>query len=382
MSKEEMKMQMKRLVAIVVVLLMVVALAACGGGGTTSDAPSNADTGTSSSSNDTATSGGGAKYKIGLSNGYLGNDWRQIMIKVAEVFAEKEPFKSDVEFSIVNTDNTPEAQTQAIDAMIEQGYDAIIIDVSSGEALKPVAQRALDKGIVVVAISAPIEHPDIYYVEIDMAAMSTAWAKYLVEQLEPGAKIAVDTGLPGMTVGTGIYDAAMAVFEANDIQVVAEFAGEWADGKGQTEIASVLAANPVLDGLFSQVYGDTIANAFKQAGRDLIPSSAFITNSGMGTALDLNMSIIIGNNCPGVAAMGLDIAYQALEGKNPQKINSFISDCFVNKKDVGLNLGVPLQAIEEGVNYFPDFPPAFNWPVLPSDYPIQVTAQEIFNYQQ
>ena len=377
-------MQMKKVLAIALVLVLVLALAACtGNGGTTEETPSNVDAGaTTDSGSDTAPAPSAEKYKIGLSNGYLGNDWRQIMIKVAEVFAEMEPFKSEVDFSIVNTDNTPEAQTQAIDAMIEQGYDAIIIDVSSGDALKPVAQRALDKGIVVVAISAPIDHQDVYYVEIDMAAMSTGWARYLVEQLEPGSKIAVDTGLPGMTIGTGIYDAAMAVFDNNDIQVVAEFAGEWADGKGQTEIASVLAANPALDGLFSQVYGDTIFNAFKQAGRDLIPSSAFITNSGMGTALENDMSIIIGNNCPGIAAMGLDIAYQALEGKNPQKINSFVSDCFVNQKDVGLDLGVPLQAIEEGVNYFPDFPPAFNWPVLPSAYPIQVTPEQVFNYQQ
>ena len=381
-------MQMKRVVAIALVFLMIVVLAGCGGGdgGAPADT-SGADTGTEASGGDTAapaadSGANGAKYKIGLSNGYLGNDWRQIMIKTAEVFSEKEPFASEVEFSIVNTDNTPEAQTQAIDAMIEQGYDAIIIDVSSGDALKPVAQRALDKGIVVVAISAPIDHPDVYYVEIDMAAMSGAWARYLVSKLEPGAKIAVDTGLPGMTIGTGIYDTAMAVFDANDIQVVAEFAGEWADGKGQTEIASVLAANPELDGLFSQVYADTIFNAFKQAGRDLIPSSAFVTMGGFKAALENDMDIIIGNNCPGVAAMGLDIAYQALEGKNPEKFNSFVSDCFVNEKDAGLDLGVPLQAIAEGVNYFPDFPPAVDWPVLPSAYPIQVDPEEIIDYQQ
>ena len=64
------------------------ALTACGG----SAASSSAAAGSGS-----AASAAGGKYKIALSNAFMGNDWRQIMIKCAEVAATKE-YRRDTMF--------------------------------------------------------------------------------------------------------------------------------------------------------------------------------------------------------------------------------------------------------------------------------------------
>lgn len=121
-------------------------LTACGGGSSASTS--------AVASGSTAAAGG--KYKIALSNAFMGNDWRQIMIKCAEVAATKEPYASKLDLTIINSENSAEAQSAAIDAMVEQGYNAILVDASSSSALLPSIKRAQDAGIVVVSFDSVV----------------------------------------------------------------------------------------------------------------------------------------------------------------------------------------------------------------------------------
>lgn len=73
----------------------------------------------------------GKKYKIALSNSYMGNDWRQQMERIVEYTAEQEPYKSRCELKIVNCENSPEDQAASIDALVKEGYDAILVDPAS-----------------------------------------------------------------------------------------------------------------------------------------------------------------------------------------------------------------------------------------------------------
>ena len=73
----------------------------------------------------------GKKYKIALSNSYMGNDWRQQMEAIAEYVASQEPYASRCELTIVNSENDAESQSASIDAMAAQGYDCILVDPAS-----------------------------------------------------------------------------------------------------------------------------------------------------------------------------------------------------------------------------------------------------------
>lgn len=379
---------MKKLIALVVVLLLAATcFAGCGAStGTQASASSGSAAPSVEAAASTAAdavpseSTAGEKYKIALSNAYMGNDWRQEMIKVTQVVAGKDPYASKVELTIVNVDNTPEAQSASIDDMVQQGYDAILVDASSAAALKPAIQRALDKDIVVVSFDSTVDMDGVYKVETDLVALSSGWANFLVKQLPKGAKIAVDTGLPGSTNGNVVYETAMKIFEDAGLDVVAQFAGEWSDGVGQQQLSSVLAANPDLQGIFSQVYGETIQAAFEQAGRELIPCTAYNTNAGLLAALDNNMPIIIGNNIPGLGAVAMDVAVKVLEGQKVDQATEVIPDMFVN--DTSVDVGYPTTKIEENVNCFRDLPGAFDWPVLPGEFGLTVTPEEVSNYKQ
>ena len=311
----------------------------------------------------------GEKYKIGVSNAYMGNDWRQLMIKCLEVAAEKDAYKDKIELTIVNSENTAEAQSSAIDAMVEQDYDAIIIDASSASALIPAVWRAMDKGIVVGSFDSIIDEDGVYTVQTDFIAMVEAWATYLCEKCGDGAKIAVDTGMPGSTNGNTIYEAAIAVFEEHNMDIVAEFASQYADGICQEQLASVLAANPDLDGIFSQAYIESCYAALTNAGMDLIPVAGFDTNLGMLTALDHDMEAIIGNNCPGLGVICMDVVLRVLEGEEVEEDTYVTPGIFVTEKDADINVGVlSSTVIERGVNCWDDVADGMDWPAFPDDF--------------
>ena len=348
------------------------ALTACGG----SAASSSAAAGSGS-----AASAAGGKYKIALSNAFMGNDWRQIMIKCAEVAATKEPYASKLDLTIINSENSAEAQSAAIDAMVEQGYNAILVDASSSSALLPSVKRAQDAGITVVSFDSIISADGVYTVQTDFISMVEAWAKYLCSKCGEGAKIAVDTGMPGSTNGNTIYEAAMSVFEASNMNVVSEFASQYADGVCQEQLASVLAANPDLDGIFCQAYVESCYSALTQAGMKMIPISAFDTNLGMKTMLNNDLDAIIGNNCPGLSVIALDVAVRVLDGETVEQDTLVTPGIFVNEKDADIDVGLPSTVVKMGENVWEDVPDGMDWPALPADFDsITLTIDEISNY--
>ncbi len=44
--------------------------------------------------------------------------------------------------------------------------------------------------------------------------------------------------------------------------------------------------------------------------------------------------------------------------------------------DTSIDVGVPVEKIALGVNALRDMPYGFDWPVLPKDFPVQLTAKE------
>jgi ribose transport system substrate-binding protein len=327
--------------------------------------------------------GGPKKYKIGLSNSYMGNDWRQEMLKTIQVAATKSPYKEEVDLTIVNSENTPEAQTAAIDVMIEQGYDAIIIDASSPTSLNPVIDRALAAGIVVVSFDNVVNHPKVPGVFTDQVSTGIGWAKFIAAQLKPGDEVAIDTGLPGSTIGNTVYESAKKVFDEAGIKIVAEFASEWSDGVGQQQIASVLAANPGLDGLLCQAFGETIDAAFTQAGRQIVPCTGYHTNAGQLSALNKKMPFISANNPPGNSVYAMDVALRILKGETVPHEIVVVPEFFTISEYKNINIGYKVTTIEKGVTAFDNVPGALAWPAMPPEFTrIKLDINEVANFKQ
>src|SRR5512147_1671282 len=124
-----------------------------------------------------------SKKKIALSNNYAGNSWRQSMLKswdkvtkkaVADgVVAEATPFTT--------SENQVTEQAAQIQNLILQGYDAIVINSASPDALNGAVKEACDAGIIVVSFDGIVTEPCAYRVVVDFKAMG-------LEEVEQMAK--------------------------------------------------------------------------------------------------------------------------------------------------------------------------------------------------
>ena len=104
---------------------------------------------------------GTADKKIALSNNYAGNSWRQSMLKswdkvtkqaVADgIVAAADPFTT--------SENQVTEQAAQIQNLILQGYNAIVINAASPDALNGVVKQACDAGIIVVSFDGIVTEP-------------------------------------------------------------------------------------------------------------------------------------------------------------------------------------------------------------------------------
>lgn len=328
----------------------------------------------------------GDVFKIGLSNAYMGNDWRQIMCSVAEWTAQQEPFASNIDFKIVQSENSAEAQIAAIQSMIDSGYDAILIDPSSTSALTNVIQEAQNAGIVVVVFDQGVDYEDVYKISTDYILRAEAGAEYIVEMLgEEGGNVIMDEGLEGASQGTEEYEAAKAVFEeAGNINIVATYQSQYEQGSTYTGVSSALTAADTIDAVWTQGPMSGVIDAFTDAGKEV----PVIVGGGYGVYNGDALNMLEGgydgmvwlSGMPGMSAIAIYEAYCILCGQDVEK-NNVLNDlylCSNNADTVSSIKDITILPIEEGTNCWEDQEDSFGWPVVPSDFCLQPTIEDIF----
>src|ERR1700749_891295 len=75
------------------------------------------------------------KFKIALSNSYIGNKWRIEMENVFKAALDMEPFKSEVDGTWFNSGNDVSKQSQQLSNLIAERVDAILINAASPTGL-------------------------------------------------------------------------------------------------------------------------------------------------------------------------------------------------------------------------------------------------------
>ncbi|MDD5017490.1 MAG: substrate-binding domain-containing protein [Eubacteriales bacterium] len=364
---------MKKGVIIIFALMLLVSLLASCAESTTSQSTEASEgpeeTGTTDTSSATETT---IKWRVALSNSYVGNDWRQNMQKVATYVAGSDVWKDRVTLDIINCENTAEAQSASIDALILEEYDAILIDAASATALNPALQRALDAGIVVVSFDQVVEMDGVVKYGISYDKLAAELAKYLVEAIGGEGNIVVDRGLAGASGSVPLYDAAMAVFDQYpEIVVVAEFDSNFAEGDTLTGMQAALAANPKIDAVYTQGYVAPVIQALQEAGHEMVPIAGWNYNGSVMALAENDCDGVIACCGTGYGADALALAVQMLEGKDDYPTGAtekIEANWYLAVMDMdtaaNANLSVNYEMIEEDVNWWSDMPPGFQPPDL------------------
>ena len=267
--------------------------------------------------------------KIALSNNYAGNSWRQSMLKswdkvtkqaVADgVVAAADPFTT--------SENQVTEQAAQIQNLILQGYNAIVINAASPDALNGVVKQACDANIVVVSFDGIVTEPCAYRIAVDFAKMGEVQVDYLAKKMPGGGNLLEIRGLAGVFVDDEISKGIhRGVAKYPQFKIVGSVHGDWAQEVAQKAVAGILPSLPEVAAVVTQGgdgYG--AAQAFKAAGR---PTPTIIMGNRQDEIQwwkeqkDANgyetMSVSI---APGVSTLAFWVAQMILDGKKvPQDL--------------------------------------------------------------
>src|SRR6478609_696213 len=209
--------------------------------------------------------------KIALSNNYAGNSWRQAMLKSWDkvtkqavtdgVVAAADPFTT--------SENQVTEQAAQIQNLILQGYNAIVINAASPDALNGAVKQACDAGIVVVSFDGIVTEPCAYRVVIDFKDMGRQEVEQMAKFQPKGGNLLEIRGLAGTSIDDAIHAGILEGVKAHpEFKIVSSVTGDWDQTTAQKAVATVLPSLPDIVGVVDQGgdgYG--AAQAFASAGK-------------------------------------------------------------------------------------------------------------------
>ncbi|MBD3678775.1 MAG: ABC transporter substrate-binding protein [Rhodobacteraceae bacterium] len=266
--------------------------------------------------------------RIALSNNYAGNSWRQAMLgswdkvtsaAVADGVVAEAP-------AFTTAENQVTEQAAQIQNMILEGYDAIVINAASPDALNGAVKQACDAGIVVVSFDGIVTEPCAYRIAVDFKAMGRLEVDYLATRLNGGNLLEI-RGLAGVFVddeiSAGIHEGVAA---HSQFKIVGSVHGDWAQDVAQKAVAGILPSLPEVAGVVTQGgdgYG--AAQAFAAAGRPtplIVMGNRYDELQWWKEQKDANgYETISVSIAPGVSTLAFWVAQMVLDGKDvPQDL--------------------------------------------------------------
>ncbi len=271
-------------------------------------------------SGDAGDAGGDGPWTIGLSNAFIGSEYRtQMVADVEDVFAEYKEEGLVDELVLENADTDTNGQIQQIRNLINKGVDAIVVDPSSETALNEVFKEATDRGIIVLAVDQAVTEPSVTNVVIDQGEWARPSSEWLAAQVGEGGKIVVVNGISGHPANEVRWEVASSVFEAAGVEVLTVADGGWDQATGQQVMSSLLATYPDIDGVWTQ---DGMAEGIFRAvqAADKLDDIA-ISGEARGGFMRLwsetegfeSIGVV---NPPGTAGTAVHVAIALLQGKS------------------------------------------------------------------
>ncbi|SIQ78048.1 MULTISPECIES: sugar ABC transporter substrate-binding protein [Acidiphilium] len=264
------------------------------------------------------------KFKIALSNSYIGNEWRIEMVNLFKAALEMEPYKSQVEGSYFNSGNNVSQESQQISGMIAERVDAILVDAASPTGLNGIIQQAHARGILVISFDNVVTTPAAIKVNTDQFKFGETLATWVAKKIGGQGNVIMVTGVAGTTVNEQRNKGAESVWQKHPgIKIVNRYAGDWDSATAEKNTAAILPSLPKIDGIWCQGGTDGVLKAFIAAKRTPLPPTAGEAENGfrkfmlgyMGQKVD---GLSIGQP-PYLVLVALELARRILNKTYPRR---------------------------------------------------------------
>lgn len=272
-----------------------------------------------------------APFTIGLSNNFVGSEWRTQMIQNMQDL-NKDLMGSGLTKDLVieSADTDAQGQIQQVQNLINKGVNGIIINPGDVKALNPTLEDAVAQGIPVIAVDQAICAKGVINVVIDQKEWAKISAKWLAEQLGGKGNIVLIEGFVGHPANEArMAGVAEVLADYPDIKVVGRDTGKWDQATGQQVMSNFLASIPQIDGVWTQ---DGMATGVLTAIQTANPAKwPIVSGEARASYLQLWNEVLKDHpdfksigvvNPPGVGASGLRVMVNLLQGKqiDPSKL--------------------------------------------------------------
>jgi ribose transport system substrate-binding protein len=293
-----------------------------------------------------------AKFVLGVSNTLVGNGWREEMICSVKAQAAASGKVSAVK--VANRNGGPAEQSADLRTLISGGVNAIIVNPASSTALNSVIAQAAARGVKVVSVDQRVTAPQAYNATNDQVAYGRLGAEWLFKQLGGKGNVVEMRGIAGVPADTDRHTGFnQAKKRYPGIKVVKQTFTGWQFATGGKQILDILNSGVKVDGVWTSGIDYTVVNAFRTAGKPLVPvvgadNNQFLkqlmTTKGLRGAAVTNPATIGG--------VGASMAIKLLSGQSVPK--------WVKLKPQVWDNGTAAGKKEIKANYSPSRPPTYS----------------------
>src|SRR5207237_2052048 len=173
---------------------------------------------------------------------------------------------------VADRNGGPAEQSADMRNLISAGANAIIINPSSSTALNPVIAQAAARGVKVVAVDQRVTAPQAHNVTNDQVAYGRLGAEWLFKQLGGKGNVVEMRGIAGVPADTDRHTGfTQALNKYPGIEVVKQTFTGWPFATGGKQILDILNSGVKVEGVWTSGIDYTVVNAFKTAGKPLVP---------------------------------------------------------------------------------------------------------------
>ncbi|MBN3858548.1 sugar ABC transporter substrate-binding protein [Paraburkholderia sp. Ac-20340] len=258
------------------------------------------------------------------------------MVAAARGFQAHSPYPFKLVILGIQSETDAAGQIRLVDTAIKQRVDAIVLAPADSRALVNAARRAVQHGILTLAIDNPLDADalreariHVPYVGPDDRRAAKRVGEYLARRLHAGDRVGIIEGvssdLNAQQRTAGFRDA----MQAAHVEIAATETGNWEYGQGRLAAASIIASQPGIRALLCA--NDNMARGAVDAVRESqLTGRVLITGFNNSDAIkpmikDGRVLVTLNQFAEKQAVYGLDVALQAcVEHRDQDDLSEYI----------------------------------------------------------
>lgn len=318
-------MKQKRLFAALLAGAMCLSLAACGGGNQGAAAPTDTTGGDAGAAAGTAGADTGApkSYKLALLMSHQTNAFTTAVS--AGATAKGEELKVTVD--VLDGKQDPATQASQIETCIAQGYDGVMVEPISADAIVPAVKAANEAGMPVLTVVQQMKNQDtmaIAYCGGDESKAGKLQMEKALEILGGKGNIVVLYGPMGSDAQLSRKAGYDEVLAANpDVKIVFEDTANWKTDEALAKVETWLQTGTQIDAIIAQ--NDSMAlgalKACEDAGKTIPCFGLDAVDDALAAVKAGRLTGTVSQDAYGQGALGVETMVKHLNGEAVEPLN-------------------------------------------------------------